>query len=83
MSSITHGDGTVNLQATLSASSAATPLEDHPIPHHPIACSSELRYLEDGSFACAHVTVPPGDLRTRFCIDHSIALLLIELSVEL
>lgn len=81
MNYITHsGDGSINLQATLSASSAMSPPEGYTIPHHPITCASDLRYDDDGSFACEHANVPPGDVRTQFCIDHSIALLLIELS---
>ena len=73
-------DGSINLQATLSASSAMPPPEGYPIPHHPITCPTTLRYDENGSFACDHAEVEPGDLRTQYCIDHSIALLLIELS---
>lgn len=74
------GNGSVNLQATLSASSAMTPPEGTTLAHHPITCSGALRYDEDGSFACDHASVPPGDVRTQYCVDHSIALLLIELS---
>jgi hypothetical protein len=81
---VTHGgDGGINLQATLSASSAMSPPEGAIIPHHPITCTSDLHYDDDGTFGCTHADVPPGDLRTQFCIDHSIALLLIELSRSL
>jgi hypothetical protein len=73
-------DGGINLQATLSASSAMSPPEGMLAPHHPITCTGDLSYEEDGTFACSHGTVPPGDQRTQFCVDHSIALLLIELS---
>lgn len=73
------GEGGINLQATLSASSAMSPADNPALPHHPITCTSDLRYDDDGTFGCAHAVVPPGDLRTQFCIDHSIALLLIEL----
>jgi hypothetical protein len=76
-------DGGINLQATLSASSAMSPPEGMLGPHHPITCSGELSYAEDGTFSCSHGAVPPGDVRTQFCIDHSIALLLIELSRDL
>jgi hypothetical protein len=80
MNYITHaGDGSINLQATLSASSAMSPPEGVSIPHHPITCTGSLSYDDDGTFGCEHATVPPGDIRTQFCIDHSIALLLIEL----
>jgi hypothetical protein len=77
------GDGSVNLQATLSASSALSPLEAPTSPHHPITCPSQLAYDEDGTFACEHTEVGPGDVRTQLCIDHSVALLIIELSKAL
>lgn len=71
-------NGTINLQATLSASSAG---QGEPIePHHPITCPSTLWYEEDGTLRCEHATAPPGDIRTRQCIDHSIAVLLMELA---
>lgn len=84
MNYVTHAStGSINLQATLSASSAMGPPEGLGIPHHPITCSTELRYDGDGTFACEHGAVPPGDIRTQFCVDHSIALLLIELCQQL
>lgn len=73
---------TINLQATLSAASAA-PNTDRPEPHHPIECPECLYLYEDGRFACIHVEVPPDDVRTGYSIDHSIALLLIECAREL
>lgn len=75
--------GALNLQATLSLSSATGP--DDPIvkPHHPITCTTPLRYEEDGTFACRHASVPPGDYRTQSCLDHTVALLLMELVAEL
>ena len=75
--------GDLNLQATLSLSSA-TGADDNPVrPHHPITCASPLRYEDDGTFACGHATVPPDDARTQSCLDHTIALLLLELVQEL
>lgn len=72
----------INLQATLSASSAMSQIPTI-IPHHPITCSNEeLRFEEDGTFRCIHANVGPGDIRTQYCIDHSIALLLLELARE-
>ena len=73
--------GGLKLQATLSSSSSGTgePLA----PHHPITCNGELRLEEDGSLGCDHTHAPPGDVRTQFCIDHSISLLLMELSADL
>lgn len=74
--------GQVNLQATLSLSSAVP--EPSPVsPHHPITCATPLCYHEDGSFSCSHVTVASDDKRTRTCVNHSIALLIIELAFKL
>ena len=75
--------GDLNLQATLSLSSASSPDEPVVKPHHPITCASSLRLEEDGTFACGHVEVPPGDRRTQSCLDHTIALLLLELVADL
>jgi hypothetical protein len=75
-------DGGINLQATLSSSSA---MSQCPVirPHHPITCSNgQLFYDEDNTFRCEHASVPSDDERTRHCIDHSIALLLIEIARE-
>lgn len=73
--------GGLKLQATLSSSSSGT--GDALSPHHPITCNGELRLEGDGSLCCDHSAAPPGDLRTQFCIDHSISLLLMELSATL
>jgi hypothetical protein len=73
--------GGLKLQATLSSSSSGT--GDVLSPHHPITCNGDLRLEYDGSFRCDHSAAPPGDLRTQFCIDHSISLLLMELSAQL
>ena len=75
--------GDLNLQATLSLSSATGPDEEPVRPHHPITCSSPLRFEDDGSFACSHASVPPGDGRTQSCLDHPVALLLLELVQDL
>ena len=75
--------GDLNLQATLSLSSATGSDQATVRPHHPITCASPLRYEEDGTFACGHAEVPPGDVRTQSCLDHTIALLLLELVAEL
>jgi hypothetical protein len=74
--------GAVNLQSTLSTSSVSEQAE--PVrPHHPITCPSRLQLDEDGTFSCEHASVPPGDVRTQLCLDHTVALLLIELSQSL
>ena len=69
----------MNLQATLSSASAsADPETPAVLPHHPITCSTELRLEPDGRLGCDHSTVPAGDRRTQSCLNHSLALLLIE-----
>ena len=73
--------GELKLQATLSSSSTGT--GEAVSPHHPITCYGPLRLEGDGRLCCDHSDAPPGDIRTQFCIDHSISLLLIELSSEL
>jgi hypothetical protein len=70
------------LQATLSSASAGSS-DETTQPHHPINCSAELRLEPDGTFSCDHASVPAGDQRTRSCVNHSLALLLIELAHEL
>ncbi|HYT39481.1 MAG TPA: hypothetical protein VEN99_08220 [Acidimicrobiia bacterium] len=73
--------GGLKLQATLSSSSSGT--GEALSPHHPITCDGELRLEGDGSLRCRHAAASPGDVRTQFCIDHSISLLLMELSAAL
>ena len=73
--------GGLKLQATLSSSSSGT--GEVLAPHHPITCNGALSFEDDGSLRCNHSQAPPGDIRTQFCIDHSISLLLMELSAEL
>ena len=73
--------GGLKLQATLSSSSSGT--GEALMPHHPITCNGDLRLEEDGSLCCDHTQAPPNDVRTQFCIDHSISLLLMELSADL
>lgn len=74
---VSQRGGGINLQATLSATSADQTLYS---PHHPITCNSMLAYHEDGRFECEHASVPADDQRTKHCLDHSIALLLIEIA---
>ena len=78
---VTVPRGSLKLQATLSASSSGT--GETLTPHHPISCNGDLRLEHDGSLCCNHTAAPPGDVRTQFCIDHSISLLLMELSANL
>lgn len=77
---VTSGAGSINLQSTLSASSAGTEAVN---PHHPITCADALEYdLDGGEFRCPHVSVALTEERTVRCVQHSIALLLIELAVR-
>jgi hypothetical protein len=74
----------MNLQATLSSSSAGHNEATADVrPRHPITCSTQLRLEPDGTFTCDHASVPADDRRTRSCLNHSLALLLIELAQEL
>ena len=73
----------VNLQATLSSCSASGDEAAVVRPHHPITCTSELRLESDGSLVCDHAAAPADDQRTRACVNHSLALLLIELALNL
>ena len=73
----------VNLQATLSSCSASGDEAAVVRPHHPITCTSELRLEPDGSLLCDHAAAPADDQRTRACVNHSLALLLIELALNL
>lgn len=81
MPTLHHVGGVINLQATLSASSAGT--DGIMIaPHHPITCAGDLEYdLEGGEFRCPHAGVPIHEERTVHCLQHSVALLIIELAV--
>lgn len=76
------GKGDVNLQATLAACTA-TGLATQIQPHHPITCPEELRLEDDGTLSCSHSAAPPDDERTQYCLDLSLAMLLVELSHEL
>jgi hypothetical protein len=73
--------GGLKLQSTLSSSTSGT--GEALTPHHPITCNGDLRLEHDGRLRCNHSEAPVGDIRTQFCIDHSISLLLMELSANL
>ncbi len=75
-------DEAVGFQARLSACTA-TGISTMVSPHHPITCEGALRFGEDGTFSCDHAAAPPGDERTQFCLDLSLALLLMEAAQEL
>ena len=71
-----------DLQASLSAGSAMASLP-RVLPHHPLTCPTKLFFDVDGRFGCDHVTVDADDQRTRFAVDQSIAMLLIEQAFKL
>jgi hypothetical protein len=73
------GRNLVDLQATL-ATATWGPCEVG--PHHPITCHDELA-IDDEFFSCPHASVPVDEPRTVACIHHSIALLLIELAMQI
>ena len=77
----TVGSGTPQLQSTISASTSDN--DNSVYPHHPITCPSKLYYEEDGTFSCEHATAPPDNPRSKQCVNHSIALLIIELGMAL
>lgn len=68
-----------HLQTTLAG---ANPPSDTSCGHHPISCKSNITLEPDGSMTCEHLRVPADDLRTQGCLDHSIAILLIEILHE-
>ncbi len=76
--------GSFQLQSALSSGTSGSPLlGDRVAPHHPITCSGDLFFGDDGSFACEHVEVPADDVRTQMCLNGSLAFLLIELASAL
>lgn len=76
----TAGSSSINLQSTLAAASSG--LGDPLTPHAPITCTSKLYLHEDGALECEHGRVPADDPRTQACLDHSIAILLVELLAQ-
>lgn len=73
--------GSINLQATLSATSACN--DPPPFPHHPITCTSKLHYHEDATLECEHARTAIGDTRTQACVNGTIAILLFEILHDL
>lgn len=66
------------LQSTISAATSGIGKLPEGVVHHPITCTDKLYYEEDGSFSCEHYSVPPNDDRTQACLNHTMALLVIE-----
>lgn len=75
------GNSSPQLQSTIAAATASSVADV--FPHHPIVCSDKLYYEEDGTFRCEHAVSPPDNVRTQQCLTHSMALLLIELAMQL
>lgn len=69
------------LQTTIAASTSTN--DSTVVPHHPITCSGNIFYDEDGTFRCDHASAPPDNLRSKQCVTHSIALLIIELALQM
>lgn len=80
----TNSSGQVNLQATISASTSATYEEvDIVRPHHPITCCNGGLYFDyEGEMSCDHAKAPPNNPRTQSALNHSLAILLLELAFE-
>lgn len=76
MYGVTSPPNSYTLQSSLSASS--TGVEPLVKPHHPITCMGPLFLHEDGRFACEHAEAPADDPRTQQCLNHSIAIMIIE-----
>ena len=80
MNPVTYSEaGESALQPILSAASAFVEVDGGVRPHHPVTCSGNLRYDDDGALACDHASAPAGDHRTQFCLYYSVSLLLLEL----
>lgn len=71
-----------DLQTALSAFSQLS-TDPKVEPHHPITCSSTLRYEEDGSFNCPHAEVTADNPRLVAVLNHSIAILILEQAMAL
>lgn len=75
------GSGIPQLQSTISAATSTN--EPSINPHHPITCTGNIYYDEDGTFRCDHASAPPDNPRNHQCVNHSVALLLIELAFQM
>lgn len=77
-------NATVNLQATLSATTAGTGEGQVLIlPHHPLVCGAGIYFDEEGDFSCDHAKAPHKDRRTQAALNHSLAILIVELASKL
>lgn len=83
MSFIMGGNAHVSLQATISAATSGTEGQVTVLPHHPITCTQGLYFDEEGELYCDHAKSGKGDKRTQAALNHSMAILLIELASKL
>lgn len=75
----TNGDGTLNLQGTLSSATADTSLAGTiKGTHHPITCTGPLYMDEDDTMRCDHATAPSDNPRNQAILDATIAILLFQ-----
>lgn len=77
------GSSSQQLQSTISAATSGVGSLPPGVAHHPITCTSDLTFDEDGVFGCPHGEVPVDDSRSKACQIHSIALLIIEEAMKL
>lgn len=83
MSFIMGGNALVNLQATISAATAGQSEHETVLPHHPITCTQGLFFDEEGELYCDHAKAPKGNKRTQASLNHSMAILIVELASKL
>lgn len=77
------GHAGVNLQATISAATSGTEGQVTVLPHHPLTCTAGLFFDEEGELYCDHAKAPHGDKRTQAGLNHSVAILILELASKL
>lgn len=66
------------LQSTIASATSGVGVLPPGTAHHPISCTANLYFDEEGVLSCEHFEVPTNDPRTKACLNHSLALLLIE-----
>lgn len=73
-----QGESSSQLQSTISAATSGVGELPPGVLHHPITCTSELGFDSEGVLSCSHYKVPADDMRTKACLVHSLAILIIE-----
>lgn len=75
------GTDGINLQSTLSSSTADTVLQGKiEGPHHPITCAGGLYVDDDNTIRCDHSSSSPENPRNQALFDATIAILLMEIA---